>query len=139
MSKEKQIHYIKASKDNFFIPKKNGDNINFFNNTTPSQNCSDIMSYYYTTQKYFFKFRGIFKHISFKKESRNYIRKNKLNDFYKNENKNNYNVNYINNLEKLNNCCIYENKINFFNNNNYNDIRLTKNYFLGNNLDFLFK
>lgn len=74
-----------------------------------------------------------------KKESRNYIRKNKLNDFYKNENKNNYNVNYINNLEKLNNCCIYENKINFFNNNNYNDIRLTKNYFLGNNLDFLFK
>ena len=90
------------------------------------------MSYYYTTQKYFFKFRGIFKHISFKKESRNYIRKNKLNDFYKNENKNNYNVNYINNLEKLNNCCIYENKINFFNNNNYNDIRLTKNYFLNN-------
>ena len=53
MSKEKQIHYIKASQDNFFIPKKNGDNINFFNNTTQSQNCSDIMSYYYTTQKYF--------------------------------------------------------------------------------------
>ena len=67
MSKEKQIHYIKASQDNFFIPKKNGDNINFFNNTTLSQNCSDIMSYYYTTQKYFFKFRGIFNHISFKK------------------------------------------------------------------------
>ena len=135
LSNEKQTQFIKAPQDNFIIPRKSGENINFFNNFFSNQQGCDIMSYYYTTQKYFLNSEEDLKIFSFKKESRNFIKKTKLNDFYRKENKNNYNYNgdYINNLDKLNNC-IYENKINFFDNKNYNDIRLTNNYFFGNNL-----
>ena len=135
LSNEKQTQFIKAPQDNFIIPRKSGENINFFNNYFSNQQGCDIMSYYYTTQKYFLNSEEDLKIFSFKKESRNFIKKTKLNDFYRKENKNNYNYNgdYINNLDKLNNC-IYENKINFFDNKNYNDIRLTNNYFFGNNL-----
>ena len=135
LSNEKQTQFIKAPQDNFIIPRKSGENINFFNNYFSNQQGCDIMSYYYTTQKYFLNSEENLKIFSFKKESRNFIKKTKLNDFYRKENKNNYNYNgdYINNLDKLNNC-IYENKINFFDNKNYNDIRLTNNYFFGNNL-----
>ncbi len=135
LSNEKQTQFIKAPQDNFIIPRKSGENINFFNNYFSNQQGCDIMSYYYTTQKYFLNSEEDLKIFSFKKESRNFIKKTKLNDFYRKENKNNYNYNgdYINNLDKLNNC-IYENKINLFDNKNYNDIRLTNNYFFGNNL-----
>ena len=135
LSNEKQIQFIKAPQDNFIIPRKSGENINFFNNFFSNQQGCDIMSYYYTTQKYFLNSEEDLKIFSFKKESRNFIKKTKLNDFYRKENKNNYNYNgdYINNLDKLNNC-IYENKINLFDNKNYNDIRLANNYFFGNNL-----
>ena len=135
LSNEKQTQFIKAPQDNFIIPRKSGENINFFNNYFSNQQGCDIMSYYYTTQKYFLNSEEDLKIFSFKKESRNFIKKTKLNDFYRKENKNNYNYNgdYINNLDKLNNC-IYENKINLFDNKNYNDIRLANNYFFGNNL-----
>ena len=135
LSNEKQTQFIKAPQDNFIIPRKSGENINFFNNFFSNQQGCDIMSYYYTTQKYFLNSEEDLKIFSFKKESRNFIKKTKLNDFYRKENKNNYNYNgdYINNLDKLNNC-IYENKINLFDNKNYNDIRLANNYFFGNNL-----
>ena len=135
LSNEKQIQFIKSPQDNFIIPRKSGENINFFNNFFSNQQGCDIMSYYYTTQKYFLNSEEDLKIFSFKKESRNFIKKTKLNDFYRKENKNNYNYNgdYINNLDKLNNC-IYENKINLFDNKNYNDIRLANNYFFGNNL-----
>ena len=135
LSNEKQTQVIKAPQDNFIIPRKSGENINFFNNYFSNQQGCDIMSYYYTTQKYFLNSEEDLKIFSFKKESRNFIKKTKLNDFYRKENKNNYNYNgdYINNLDKLNNC-IYENKINLFDNKNYNDIRLANNYFFGNNL-----
>jgi len=135
LSNEKQTQFIKAPQDNFIIPRKSGENINFFNNYFSNQQGCDIMSYYYTTQKYFLNSEEDLKIFSFKKESRNFIKKTKLNDFYRKENKNNYNYNgdYINNLDKLNNC-IYENKINLFDNKNYNDIRLENNYFFGNNL-----
>ena len=135
LSNEKQTQFIKAPQDSFIIPRKSGENINFFNNYFSNQQGCDIMSYYYTTQKYFLNSEEDLKIFSFKKESRNFIKKTKLNDFYRKENKNNYNYNgdYINNLDKLNNC-IYENKTNLFDNKNYNDIRLANNYFFGNNL-----
>ena len=135
LSNEKQIQYTKASQDNFFIPKKAKENINFFNNILSNQFSCDIMSYYYSTQKYFLNSEENLKIFSIKKNSRNFVKKSMLNAFYRNENKNNYNGDYINNnFGNLNNC-IYENKINFYNNNikNYKDIRHT-NYFLGNNL-----
>ena len=53
LSNEKQIQYTKASQDNFFIPKKEEKNINFFNNILSNQFSCDIMSYYYSTKKYF--------------------------------------------------------------------------------------
>ena len=104
LSNEKQTQFIKAPQDNFIIPRKSGENINFFNNYFSNQQGCDIMSYYYTTQKYFLNSEEDLKIFSFKKESRNFIKKTKLNDFYRKENKNNYNYNgdYINNLDKLN-------------------------------------
>ena len=91
LSNEKQIQFIKAPQGNFIISRKNGENINFFNNFFSNQQGCDIMSYYYTTQKYFLNSEKNLKIFSFKKESRNFIKKTKLKDFYRKENKNNYN------------------------------------------------
>lgn len=118
-------------KNNLFIPGINEEKINIFNNNSSEQSC-DIMSYYYTTHKYLLNSEEYLNIFPFHKGSRNFVRKNKVNQFYRNEFNNNYNENYINNYEQMNNCT-YAIKHSFLN-KNYNDIKQMNNFFLGNNL-----
>jgi hypothetical protein len=122
---------INQGKNNLFIPGINEEKINIFNNNSSEQSC-DIMSYYYTTHKYLLNSEEYLNIFSFHKGSRNFVRKNKVNQFNRNEFNNNYNENYINNYEQMNNCT-YAIKHSYLN-KNYNDIKQMNNFFLGNNL-----
>ena len=131
LSQENPNLLINQGKNNLFIPGISEEKINIFNNNSSEQSC-DIMSYYYTTHKYLLNSEEYLNIFSFHKGSRNFVRKNKVNQFYRNEFNNNYNENYINNYEQMNNCT-YAIKHSFLN-KNYNDIKQMNNFFLGNNL-----
>ena len=131
LSQENPNLLINQGKNNLFIPGISEEKINIFNNNSSEQSC-DIMSYYYTTHKYLLNSEEYLNRFSFHKGSRNFVRKNKVNTFNRNEFNNNYNENYINNYEQMNNCT-YAIKHSFLN-KNYNDIKQMNNFFLGNNL-----
>ncbi len=131
LSQENPNLLINQGKNNLFIPGINEEKINIFNNNSSEQSC-DIMSYYYTTHKYLLNSEEYLNIFSFHKGSRNFVRKNKVNQFNRNEFNNNYNENYINNYEQMNNCT-YAIKHSFLN-KDYNDIKQMNNFFLGNNL-----
>jgi hypothetical protein len=131
LSQENPNLLVNQGKNNFFIPGISEEKINIFNNNSSEQSC-DIMSYYYTTHKYLLNSEEYLNIFSFHKGSRNFVRKNKVNTFNRNEFNNNYNENYINNYEQMNNCT-YTIKHSFLN-KNYNDIKQMNNFFLGNNL-----
>ena len=131
LSQENPNLLINQGKNNLFIPGISEEKINIFNNNSSEQSC-DIMSYYYTTHKYLLNSEEYLNIFSFHKGSRNFVRKNKVNQFNRNEFNNNYNENYINNYEQMNNCT-YAIKHSFLN-KNYNDIKQMNNFFLGNNL-----
>ena len=131
LSQENPNLLINQGKNNLFIPGISEEKINIFNNNSSEQSC-DIMSYYYTTHKYLLNSEEYLNIFSFHKGSRNYVRKNKVNTFNRNEFNNNYNENYINNYKQMNNCT-YAIKHSFLN-KNYNDIKQMNNFFLGNNL-----
>ena len=131
LSQENPNLLINQGKNNLFIPGISEEKINIFNNNSSEQSC-DIMSYYYTTHKYLLNSEEYLNIFSFHKGSRNFVRKNKVNQFNRNEFNNNYNENYINNYEQMNNCT-YAIKHSFLN-KKYNDIKQMNNFFLGNNL-----
>ena len=131
LSQENPNLLINQGKNNLFIPGISEEKINIFNNNSSEQSC-DIMSYYYTTHKYLLNSEEYLNIFSFHKGSRNFVMKNKVNQFNRNEFNNNYNENYINNYEQMNNCT-YAIKHSFLN-KNYNDIKQMNNFFLGNNL-----
>ena len=131
LSQENPNLLINQGKNNLFIPGISEEKINIFKNNSSEQSC-DIMSYYYSTHKYLLNSEEYLNIFSFHKGSRNFVRKNKVNLFNRNEFNNNYNENYINNYEQMNNCT-YEIKHSFLN-KNYNDIKQMNNFFLGNNL-----
>ena len=131
LSQENPNLLINQGKNNLFIPGISEEKINIFNNNSSEQSC-DIMSYYYTTHKYLLNSEAYLNIFSFHKGSRNFVRKNKVNQFNRNEFNNNYNENYINNYEQMNNCT-YAIKHSFLN-KHYNDIKQMNNFFLGNNL-----
>ena len=131
LSQENPNLLINQGMNNLFIPGISEEKINIFNNNSSEQSC-DIMSYYYTTHKYLLNSEEYLNIFSFHKGSRNFVRKNKVNQFNRNEFNNNYNENYINNYEQMNNCT-YAIKHSFLN-KNYNDIKQMNNFFLGNNL-----
>lgn len=125
LSQENPNLLINQGKNNLFIPGINEEKINIFNNNSSEQSC-DIMSYYYTTHKYLLNSEEYLNIFSFHKGSRNFVRKNKVNQFNRNEFNNNYNENYINNYEQMNNCT-YAIKHSFLN-KNYNDIKQMNNF-----------
>ena len=131
LSQENPNLFINQGKNNIFIPPINEEKNNFFNNDSSEPSC-DVMSYYYTTHKYLLNSEEYLNIFSFHKGSRNFVRKNKMNQFIRNEYNNNYNEDYINNYEQMNNCT-YAIKHSFLN-KNYNDIKQMNNFFLGNNL-----
>ena len=131
LSQENPNLLINQGKNNLFIPGISEEKINIFNNNSSEQSC-DIMSYYYTTHKYLLNSEEYLNIFSFHKGSRNFVRKNKVNQFNRNEFNNNYNENYINYYEQMNNCT-YGIKHSYLN-KNYNDIKQMNNFFLGNNL-----
>ena len=131
LSQENPNLLINQGKNNLFIPGISEEKINIFNNNSSEQSCV-IISYYYTTHKYLLNSEEYLNIFSFHKGSRNFVRKNKVNQFNRNEFNNNYNENYINNYEQMNNCT-YAIKHSFLN-KNYNDIKQMNNFFLGNNL-----
>ena len=130
LSQENPNHFIIQGKNDLLIPEINEEKINIFNNDS-SEKCYDIMSYYYSTHKYLLHSEENLNIFSFHKGSRNFVRKNKMNPFNRNEFNNNYNENYINNYEQINNYS-YGIKHSFLN-KNYNDIKQMNNFFLGNN------
>ena len=131
VSQENPCLDIKDSKENSFFPEINEQKFNIFDNIS-SEQCCDIKSYYNTTLKYLLKSEGHLSIFFINKGSRNFIRKNKGNSFFRNGINKNYNGDYINNFKQSNNC-IYENKNSFYN-KNYNDINQLNNSFLGKNL-----
>ena len=98
LSQENPNLLINQGMNNLFIPGISEEKINIFNNNSSEQSC-DIMSYYYTTHKYLLNSEEYLNIFSFPKGSRNFVRKNKVNQFNRNEFNNNYNENYINNYE----------------------------------------
>ena len=131
VSQENPCLDIKDSKENSFVPEINEQKFNIFDNIS-SEQCCNIMSYYNSTLKYLLKSEEHLSIFFFNKGSRNFIRKNKVNSFFRNRFNKNYNGDYINNFKQSNDY-IYGNKNSFYN-KNYNDINLSNNYFLGKNL-----
>ena len=105
-----------------------GNIINLKNDST--NNCNDILSYYYQTIRYHLNSEELLKIFSFKKTSRNFVRKSKMTSFNRNEFNHNYNDDYINNNYKQINNCIYINKRNFVN-NSYNESKQLNTIFSG--------
>ena len=108
-----------------------GNIINLKNDST--NNCNDILSYYYQTIRYHLNSEELLKIFSFKKTSRNFVRKSKMTSINRNEFNHNYNDDYINNNYKQINNCIYLNKRNFVN-NSYNESKQLNTIFSGDNL-----
>ena len=127
---DNQITHMNKEKDEYTFLKFYEQNSDFFQN-----DWYDIRVYYSSTCKYFLNSEEYHKIFANKKISRNFVRKDMMNAFIRNNCKNNYNDNYyINNNYEQNNNCIYKNDFNFFYKNyNDNNIQLKK-FFLGKNL-----
>ena len=102
-----------------------------------SNQCNNILSYYYTTCIYLLNCENNYDISYINKSSKNFVLKNKMNLIAQNKlnNINIYNVNFINNCLNNNNNYFFVNKSINFNNNlmnksinniNYNDIDLFK-------------
>ena len=102
-----------------------------------SNQCNNILSYYYTTCIYLLNCENNYDISYINKSSKNFVLKNKMNLIAQNKlnNINIYNVNFINNCLNNNNNYFFVNKSINFNNNlmnksinniNYNDIDLSK-------------
>ena len=140
-SREEDINVKQENKKSFKTVAKDMMPLSGFNHQDinilkddPIIGCNDVLSYYYQTIRYHLNSEEFLKNYSFKKTSRNFVRKNKMTSFNRNELNNNYNDDYINNNYKQINNCIYINKTNFTNNVYNNESKQFNPIFLGNNL-----
>ena len=130
INQEEQKIEAKDSKNDLLRIKEK--NINIINNNT-SNHCKDtIISYYDTTHQYLLNSKELSEIFKINKDSRNFVRKNILiNNIFRNELEKNYNDNYINNYEQIDNY-IYGNNNKYLLKNNIDNKRL--NNCFGNNL-----
>ena len=83
VSQENSTLDIKVQNDNSFIHGINEKKLNVLKDNLSDQGC-DIISYFHSTHKFLLKSEDL-SIFSFHKGSRNFIRKNKANSFYRNE------------------------------------------------------
>ena len=132
VKQENKMSFKNGSKDMMPLSGFNNQNTNILKDDS-TNGCNDVLSYYYQTIRYHLNSEEFLKNYSFKKTSRNFVRKNKMTSFNRNELNHNYNDDYINNNYKQINNCIYINKTNYIN-NAHNESKQFNTIFLGNNL-----